>query len=127
MRLAIDVMGGDNAPDAIVKGCLDALPIIGEDDQLILVGDEAVIRDIMHERGGADDRIQIHHAPTTIGMDESPVDAVRAKGDSSLVQMVTLASKRKTPDPVDVVISAGNTGACVSAATMYMNRLCKRP
>lgn len=123
MRLAIDVMGGDNAPVAIVKGCLDALSIIDSDDQLILVGDADVVRATMEAEGVSDERIIVHPTTEIIGMDESPVDAVRAKGDSSLVQMVTLGSARKTREPVDVIISAGNTGACVSAATMYMKRL----
>jgi glycerol-3-phosphate acyltransferase PlsX len=56
-------------------------------------------------------------------MDESPVEAVRSKPDSSLVRMALLGSSKKSDSPADVVISAGNTGACVSAATMYMRRL----
>ena len=123
MRLAIDVMGGDDAPDAIVKGCLEALPLISGDDRLVLVGDQPVVEDIVSERGVADPRIEILHAPDTIEMHEPPVEAVRSKQDSSLVRMVLRGSARKTDDPVDVVISAGNTGACVSAATMYMKRL----
>lgn len=123
MRLAIDVMGGDDAPDAIVKGCLDALPMIDADDRLVLVGDGPVIEDIIAERGVSDDRIEILHAPTTIEMHEPPVEAVRSKPESSLVKMVLAGSSRKCDDPVDVVISAGNTGACVSAATMHMKRL----
>lgn len=123
MRLAIDVMGGDDAPDAIVKGCLDALPHIAEDDALILVGNRPVVEDIVAERGVSDPRIEIVHAPDSIEMSEPPVEAVRSKPESSLVKMVLLGSSRKTDNPVDVVISAGNTGACVSAATMYMKRL----
>lgn len=123
MRLAIDVMGGDDAPDAIVKGCLEALPLIASDDRLILVGNARVVEDIISERGVSDARIEIVDAQTTIEMHEPPVEAVRSKQDSSLVKMVLLGSARKTDAPVDVVISAGNTGACVSAATMYMKRL----
>jgi len=123
MRIAIDVMGGDNAPDAIVRGCLDALDVISKDDELILVGDEAMVREIMLELGVNDPRISVHHTTQVIEMRDSPVDAVRTKQDSSLVQMVKLGSSKKTENPVDVVISAGNTGACVSAATMYMRRL----
>ena len=50
MRLAVDAMGGDHAPDAIVRGCIDALDILAPGDELILVGRENDIRDIMHER-----------------------------------------------------------------------------
>ncbi len=123
MRIAVDTMGGDNAPDAIVKGCLDALEIIGDDDMIVLVGDEGVIREIIEERGVDDRRLLIHHAPSVIAMDEPPAMAVRSKTDSSLVRMVHLGAAKKSDDPVDVVLSAGNTGACVSAATMYMRRL----
>ena len=123
MRIAIDVMGGDHAPDAIVKGCVEALPLIAPDDELILVGDRAVIEDILSDRGVADRRVTIEATTQVISMDDSPVEAVRAKPDSSLVRLAMLGSSRKTARPADVVISAGNTGACVSAATMYMKRL----
>lgn len=123
MRLAVDAMGGDHAPDAIVRGCLDALSILEPSDQLILVGDRAVIEDIARERGVKDPRLVIEHSTSVIEMHDSPVEAVRAKPDSSIVKMMLLGSKRKSPNPVDVVISAGNTGACVSAATMHMKRL----
>jgi glycerol-3-phosphate acyltransferase PlsX len=122
MRLAIDVMGGDHAPDAILKGCIEALSCLAPDDQLVLVGNRRDIDEILSERGISDPRIVIEHASEVIGMAESPVDAVRAKKDSSIVRMALLGS-RKSECPCDVVLSAGNTGACVSAATMHMKRL----
>lgn len=124
MRLAVDAMGGDFAPDAIVRGCLDALPMLGAEDRLLLVGRTKDIREILDERPGAGDdpRVEIVHADEVIGMDESPVDSVRAKKNSSIVVSALLGS-RKSEKPVDVVFSAGNTGACVSAATMHMKRL----
>ncbi len=123
MRIAVDVMGGDNAPDAVIHGCINALDQIAGDDEIVMVGDRAVVEDVLRERGVKDDRLTIVHASEVIEMHESPVEAVRAKSESSLVKMMLLGSSRKTKDPVDVVISAGNTGACVSAATMYMKRL----
>jgi len=125
MRRAIDAMGGDKAPDAIVRGCIDALEDLGAHDEVVLIGDQVVIRDIMHEAGvgGDEDRLRIEHASQQIEMHESPVEAVRAKPDSSLVRMALMGSARKCATPADIVISAGNTGACVSAATMYMKRL----
>jgi glycerol-3-phosphate acyltransferase PlsX len=122
MRLAVDVMGGDHAPDAIIKGCIDALPFLAADDRLILVGNRRDIEEILRERGVRDDRVLIEHTTEVIGMDESPVEAVRAKKDSSIVRMAQLGS-RKSDNACDVVLSAGNTGACVSAATMHMRRL----
>lgn len=123
MKIAVDAMGGDHAPDAIVKGAIEALSLLDDGDSIILVGDQAVIADILHERSVSDPRLLIQHAATEIAMHESPVEAVRAKPDSSLVQTIVLGAARRTEDPADVVLSAGNTGACVSAATMHMKRL----
>lgn len=122
MRLAVDVMGGDHAPDAILKGCIDALPVMAADEELVLVGPEGVIRDFLDERKIRDPRISIHHAPDVIEMDDTPAKAVRTKPDSSIVQM-TLLGSAKAERRVDAVLSAGNTGACVAAAIMHMKRL----
>ncbi len=122
MRLAVDVMGGDNAPDAILRGCVDALPDLGGDDQLILVGPRDLITDYLTERRVRDDRVSIEHASEVISMDDSPAMAVRAKKDSSIVKMAILGS-HKVDNPCDAVLSAGNTGACVAAAIMHMKRL----
>lgn len=122
MRVAVDIMGGDHGPDVILKGCVDSLEIIGLDDELVLVGPQELIEEVLGERGVSDRRLTIHHAPDVIEMDESPARAVRSKPNSSIVQMTLLGSK-KVENPVDVVLSAGNTGACVSAAIMHMKRL----
>ncbi len=122
MRLAIDVMGGDHAPDAILRGAIEALEHLEPGDQLILVGPEDEIKDYLTEFRIRDDRIVIEHASQLIGMHESPAKAVRVKSDSSIVRMALLGSP-KTESPVDAVVSAGNTGACVSAAIMHMKRL----
>ncbi|MCA9280913.1 MAG: phosphate acyltransferase PlsX [Phycisphaeraceae bacterium] len=124
MRLAVDAMGGDHAPDAIVRGCIDALDILAPGDELILTGRENDIREIMRECSvPADAPIRIIHADTVVEMHESPVEAVRAKKDSSLVKMMLLGAGRLDEPAADVVISAGNTGACVSGGTMFMKRL----
>ncbi len=127
MRLAVDVMGGDHAPDAILKGCVDALPDLGSDDHLMLVGPEALIRDYLDDRRVRDERVSIEHAPDVIEMHESPAMAVRAKKDSSIVRMAWLGSAKSDEGAgrrrADVVLSAGNTGACVAAAIMQMRRL----
>lgn len=122
MRIAVDVMGGDHAPDAIVRGCLDALPLLDPTDELVLVGERRDIDELLAERGVKDDRLKIVATTQVIGMDETPAKAVRAKPDSSIVRMALLGSA-KSDLPCDVVISAGNTGACVAAATMHMRRL----
>ncbi len=124
MRLAIDVMGGDHAPGVVLEGVIAALPDLGPDDQLTLVGPKAIIEDALRERSIDDARIVIEHAPEVIEMHDSPVDAVRQKPNSTIVRMCMLASP-KTPAEhrLDGVLSAGNTGAIVAAATMHMKRL----
>lgn len=127
MRIAIDVMGGDHAPDAILAGSLDALSLLSADDRLVLIGDEAIIRDGMEERRLTNDpRIEVEHTTEVITMDDSPVTAIRNKPNSSIVRMAELGGKRRDKDRhCDVIISAGNTGACVAAAQMSMRRLPK--
>lgn len=125
MRIAVDVMGGDHAPDAIVRGCIDALPELAAGDQLVLVGRKRDIEELLQERSVCldDPRVQVVHCDQVIDMHESPVDAVRAKKNSSIVVSAQLGSVKAAIDRCDVVLSAGNTGACVSAATMHMKRL----
>ena len=125
MRIGLDVMGGDHAPDAIINGALAAVESLSERDQLVLVGDEKIIRELMAEHGLSDEsRVEIVPTTETIGMDESPVTALRGKPDSSIVKLAQLGGRRSAPaEHCDVVISAGNTGACVAAAQMSMRRL----
>lgn len=124
MRLAVDVMGGDHAPDAVLKGSVDAIPILAPDDELVLVGPRAVIADFLTERGITDPRVTIEEATDVIEMDEQPAKAVRSKPESSIVKMARLGSHKVEANVrADAVMSAGNTGACVSAAIMQMKRL----
>jgi glycerol-3-phosphate acyltransferase PlsX len=122
MRIGLDVMGGDNAPDAILQGAMDALDRLAPTDVLVLVGDAAVIEQALSDRGIDDGRVAIVPAAKVIAMDESPVEAVRNKRDSSLVVLARMTGRREE-EPLDAMISAGNTGACVTAAQMYMRRL----
>ena len=118
-------MGGDHAPDAILTGCLDAVDLLSDGDTLCLIGDESVIQAGLAQRGLSDDpRLEIEHATQVIGMGDSPVTAIREKPDSSIVRMSKLSSRRHCGDRYcDVIISAGNTGACVASAQMSMRRL----
>lgn len=122
MRIAIDAMGGDRAPEAVLAGALDALDLLAPTDELILVGDEGIITQHIASRGTTDPRVSIERASQVIAMDEKPAQAVRTKRESSIVRLALLGSS-KHPKPVDVILSAGNTGACVSAAIMHMRRL----
>lgn len=122
MRIGVDVMGGDNAPDAILDGAIASLENLGPDDELVLVGDEAVIKRRLAACDCDAGRVTVVHTSQVIGMDESPVDAVRNKPDSSIAVLAKMAG-RKAENPLDAVISAGNTGAKVTAAQMHMRRL----
>ena len=118
MRIAIDAMGGDNAPDEIVSGALEAVELLDEDDELILVGPQQLIQSRL---AGAKQgrRISLVDAPEVIGMDEPPVDSLRKKVKSSIAILSKLAKRGQA----DAVISAGNTGACVAAFQMRMRNL----
>ena len=117
-------MGGDHAPDAVLKGCFLALEDLNPGDVLVLVGPGGLIREYLDEKNikDTDPRIEIVHAPEVIAMGDSAAKAVRQKTDSSIVLMHQMGSV-KHPRRCDVVLSAGNTGACVAAAMLHMRRM----
>lgn len=122
MRIAVDVMGGDDAPGAVIRGCAEALEHLADADRLLLFGPERVIHDHLRERGIDDPRLETVHAPDVIRMDDPPTRAVRTMADSSIVKMARAGAGRDGMQ-ADVVLSAGNTGACVAAGIMHMKRL----
>lgn len=116
-------MGGDNAPNAILDGCIEGLSYLDDTDKLVLIGNEDLISAYLDvKQVSADPRIEIEHASEVIPMGASPTVAVRQYKDSSIVKMAKLGSK-KVDVQCDAVISAGNTGACVAAGQMHMKRL----
>jgi len=120
VRVAVDAMGGDHAPRAIVRGAVQALT---EDSaiELVFVGDEKTIHGELASAavGGNQSRIRIVHASQVVGMDEPPVEAIKHKRDSSLIRMAELAATRE----VDAVLSAGNTGACAAVCQLKLKPL----
>lgn len=114
MRIGVDVMGGDNAPGAILDGSLAALSRLDPTDELVLVGDSNIIKAAVAKAGVPAGRVTVVHTTETIGMDESPVEAIRAKPDSSMTVLCKLAG-RKEERPLDIIISAGSTGAQVTS------------
>lgn len=121
MRIAIDAMGGDYAPDEIIAGAIESIEKLDKGDVVILVGQAGVIE----EKIGAKnlrkygDMLQIVDAPEVIDMDESPIEALRKKRHSSISIMTKLAADGQA----DAVISAGNTGACVASCQMRMRNI----
>ncbi len=119
MRIAIDAMGGDNAPDEIIAGALESIEFLADDDQLILVGPEEVIEPRLPSPKSRGSAITVVNAPDAIGMDEPPVESLRKKPKSSIAVAAKLAKRGLA----DAVISAGNTGAAVAAFQMRMRNL----
>lgn len=117
MRIIVDAMGGDNAPEAIIEGACLASKEYGVD--ITLVGDSSVIRRVMEQKGyGASQRVSVENATEVIAMDED-AESVKTKKDSSMVVGLNLLKN----DGGDAFISAGNTGALFTGATLYVKRI----
>ncbi|HEX9756709.1 MAG TPA: phosphate acyltransferase PlsX [Nitrospiria bacterium] len=117
MRIAIDAMGGDNAPEAIMEGAISA--ILEYDVELICVGNEAVLSPLLKKMGGERPNLRIVHAPEKVEMDESPSHAIRKKKNSSIWVATHLIKEGKA----EAVISAGNTGAAMATALFILGPL----
>jgi glycerol-3-phosphate acyltransferase PlsX len=121
-RIALDVMGGDRAPDAILRGALAACSPDGAQkispERVLLVGDEAVVRARLAALGG-DPGFAIRHASQVIGMAESPKSALRAKPDSSIAVMIAATREGQA----GAAVSMGNTGAVVGLASIGLGTL----
>ena len=122
MKIVLDVMGGDNAPDANIKGAVNAINKIKA--EVILVGKEDVIRTKVKEFYGKEieeisDRLKIRNATETIEMEDTPTIAIKRKKDSSMV----VGFKMLKEDEGDVFISAGNSGALLTGATLIVGRI----
>ncbi len=111
-------MGGDHGCAVVVKGVKLALEADSRITSVLLVGQEDKIRPALSEVGLTDSRAQIVHASEVLTMDDSPVEGIRKKKDSSMVRAIELAREGKA----DAVISPGNTGALV-AGSMKLRRL----
>ena len=116
MRIAVDAMGGDYAPQEIMKGAFQAM----EEGlaQVILVGDENIILDFASDYG-YNKSIEVVHAPQVIKMDESPANALRRKRHSSIAVTTNLVKEGKA----DGMVSAGSTGAQMAAALLGLGRI----
>lgn len=124
MKVIVDAMGGDHAPQAIVEGCVLALREM-PDMQITLVGRKDAILAELNKNETDVQRINIVDAAEVIDMAEPPVEAIRKKKDSSLVKGLELLRDGEG----DVFITAGSTGATIAGATLIVKRLpgVKRP
>lgn len=119
MKVVVDAFGGDKAPKEIILGCLQALDNI-EDLELILVGQEDVIKQHLKDNNYNGDKITIIDAKDVISNNEAPVEAIKTKVDSSLV--VALNEVKAHPEYAGFV-SAGSTGAVLTGAFLKLGRI----
>ena len=122
MKILLDAMGGDNAPDANIKGAINAINQVKA--EVILIGKEEVIRSKVKELYGKEieeisSRLKIQNATETIEMEDKPTDAIKHKKDSSMV----VGFKMLKEGEGDVFISAGNSGALLTGATLLVGRI----
>ena len=116
MRIVVDAMGGDNAPDEIIKGAVEACDKV--DAEIMLVGDKDIIKKKLAEYGNKDN-ILIEHASEVILNEDKPTKAIKEKKDSSMVVGFNMVKNKEA----DVFISAGNTGAILTGALLNVGRI----
>ncbi|MCX7927521.1 MAG: phosphate acyltransferase PlsX [Candidatus Omnitrophica bacterium] len=117
MRIAVDAMGGDFAPQVVIEGVVTAIKEYAVD--VILVGNRPTIENLLKQYKYDHSKISLQHASEKIEMDDSPATSVRRKRDSSMVVGIRLVKEGKA----DAFFSAGNTGAEVCAATLMWGLL----
>ncbi len=123
MKILLDAMGGDNAPEATIKGAVRAASEINS--EIVLIGDEAIINAKTKEFFGKDNitevnsKITIKHATEQIEMCDIPTQAIKHKKDSSMVVGFNMLKNGEG----DVFISAGNSGALLTGATLLVGRI----
>ena len=120
ISIALDAVGGDHAPAAIVRGAVDFVRSdIGEGVRVLLVGDAQIIAaELVACEADGDTRLPVIHAPQFVTMEEHPMEAIRKKPESS----ISLCAKLVKTGEAQATLSAGNTGACMLAALLIIER-----
>ena len=118
IRVAVDAMGGDNAPDEIIKGAMEAVAL-REDIQVLLVGKEELIREKLKGYSYREQQVEIVNATEVIETAEPPVAAIRTKKDSSIVVGLKLVKEEKA----DAFVSAGSSGAVLAGGQLLVGRI----
>lgn len=118
MKIVVDAMGGDYAPEVVIEGASLAVKEYNN-IEVVLTGDEARIKPLLKKARYAGRNISVYHAPEVIGMSESPAVSVRRKRNSSIVLGLNLVRDGRA----EAFVSAGNTGAVVCAATLSLGLL----
>ena len=118
IKVAVDAMGGDNAPDEIIKGAVEAVGL-REDIKVFLVGREELIREKLKAYSYRDEQIEVVNATEIIEMAEPPVAAIRKKKDSSIVVGMKLVKNGEA----EAFVSAGSTGAVLVGGQLLVGRI----
>lgn len=119
MRIAVDAMGGDFAPEEIVKGAVEAAQGLPHISKIYLVGEAQAVKRELDRYSNVPAHVEIRHASEVVSMDETPAQAIRRKKDTSIGRAIDLVKSGEA----DAVVSAGNTGAVVVAATLKLRTL----
>ena len=119
MKIALDAMGGDNAPLSVIKGAVLASRGRKADYKVTLIGDKGKIQRELERLNISDPPFEIAHASEVIGMDESVAEAVRRKRDSSLAVGMRMQKEGK----IDGFVSGGNTGVVMATALLTLGHL----
>ena len=117
MRIAVDVMSGDNAPLEIIKGAVEAAEAF--EAEIVVVGDENIVSDIAVKNEIDISKLQIVNATSVITMEDKPMCVVREKKDSSMSVGLRMVANGEA----DAFVSAGNTGALITGATLIVKRI----
>jgi glycerol-3-phosphate acyltransferase PlsX len=118
MKILVDCMSGDNAPLEIIKGVIAAKAEY-PDAEIEIIGNENVISDVIVTNELELSDVKIHHAPDVLDMEDRPLAVVREKKESSM----SLGLRMLAAGQVDAFVSAGNTGALVTGATLIVKRI----
>lgn len=117
MRIIVDAMSGDNAPLANVKGAILASKEFNT--EIILVGNESILKPLLSELAGYTNKISIINATDVITMEDNPSSVIREKPDASML----VALRALADGAGDAVVSSGNTGALLTGGTLLVRRL----
>lgn len=112
MKIGLDVLGGDYAPDSTITGAIEAQQLLQDDQRLVLIGDQNDTVERLKQAGANPDDFDYIHAPDTIGMHEHPTKAISQKPNSSIAKGFELLKNGE----IDSFSSAGNTGAMLVGA-----------
>lgn len=117
MKIAVDAMGGDNAPDAQVEGAVRASKEL--DVTIVLIGDQSILEEKLKQYEYDPQKIEIIHTTQIVENEDAPMDAIKQKKDSSMV----VGAQMLAHEEVDAFLSAGSTGALLGVGTLIVKRI----